>query len=45
MLESIYHMLLRFLLNLISGVKKFRIYMESLQRCYGSHFITLAENL
>ena len=41
MLDSIYHMTLRILLNLISGVKK-RYVMLSIrtQRCYGRHYVS-----
>ena len=37
MLDSIYHMTLRLLLNLISGVKNVIILSLCMQHCYGRH--------
>ena len=37
MLDSFYHMTLRLLLNLISGVKTYIILSLCTQRCYGRH--------
>ena len=37
MLESIYHLTLRLLLNLISGVKNIITLSICTQRCYGRH--------
>ena len=37
MLDSIYHMTLRFLCNLISDVEKVIILESCTQRCYGRH--------
>ena len=43
MLDSIYRVTLRFLLNLISDVKRLRLCHT--QGCYRRHFIMLQENL
>ena len=40
MLDSIYHMTLRILCNLISGVKSVIMLLICTQRCYGSHYIS-----
>ena len=40
MLDSIYHMTLNLLCNLVSGVKKVIILSLCTQRCYGRHNVS-----
>ena len=40
MLDSIYHMTLRLILNLISGLKTLFILPLCTQRCYGRHIVS-----